>query len=1168
VAIGIGIHLSVNDEIPTDPSRQQHLLSASERLVTARSIPEVVEVLRDTARQTVGAEGIAVVLKDGDRCVYVAEDSVSPLWQGESFPQEACISGWAMRHGQTVAIRDVRLDERIPQEAYARTFVRSLVMVPIGRPEPVAALGAYWSEVADHDNDAIERLEALARLATIAVENARLTAGRDRAHALSAAQNRILELAVEDAPLAATLTAIVSELEALSNTGVIGSILLLDEDGRRLRHGAGPSLPSEYNAAIDGIEIGPSVGSCGTAAFTGEAVFVSDISSDPLWADFRELALSHDLRACWSIPIRSAGGTLLGTFAMYHRQQRVPQPDDLEIVDFVVRTAALVIERSRSETSLRRSEARYRQIVEGSEDFAIVTFDAEGRVTGWNRGAEHVVGHDAAHAIGRPGDFFYTEEDRASGAFWHELERARRDGRAVNERWHLCANGKRFWGSGLMMPLAMDHGGFMKIFRDGTAEHEAEANLRASEERLRFLAELEERLFRSADAEQAMAAATELLGRQIAASRCAYADVEEDGDTFHIRQDFVAAGLTSSTGTYSLDLFGARAASDMRGGNVLVVRDVGAELDDVGVDTFRSIGIEAIICCPLVKAGRLTAMMAIHQNQPRNWTADEIALTRDVVERCWAHVERVGSEARLRDSEERLRLAVTNAEVGFWDVDVVNDVLIWPARTKAMFGISPDVPVTMQDFYDGLHPDDRAATSEAYAAAADPARRALYDVDYRTIGKEDGVVRWVAAKGRGVFDDRGRCLRVAGTAVDITPRKVAEEALRELNSTLEARVERAVAEREAAQAALRQSQKMEAMGQLTGGVAHDFNNLLTPIVGALDMLQRKGLGGEREQRLIDGAAKSADRAKTLVQRLLAFARRQPLQAVAVDIAKLVHGMGDLVSSTTGPQIKVVVEASDDLPAAQADPNQLEMAILNLAVNARDAMPEGGTLRISAQRGAVSGGERPGLRAGDYIRLSVADTGVGMDEATVARAIEPFFSTKGIGKGTGLGLSMVHGLASQLGGALTIQSAPGLGTNIELWLPLSGVAPDAAHLTRETVSVTRAGSALLVDDEELVRISIADMLSDLGYDVTEASSGEEALRIINGGAHFDLLVTDHLMPGMTGTDLAAAIRAVRPDTSVLLVSGYAENEGIAPDLPRLTKPFRKDELATSLMQLSV
>jgi signal transduction histidine kinase len=207
------------------------------------------------------------------------------------------------------------------------------------------------------------------------------------------------------------------------------------------------------------------------------------------------------------------------------------------------------------------------------------------------------------------------------------------------------------------------------------------------------------------------------------------------------------------------------------------------------------------------------------------------------------------------------------------------------------------------------------------------------------------------------------------------------------------------------------------------------------------MLQRKQLGGEREQRLIAGAMQSAERAKTLVQRLLAFARRQPLQAVPVDIAQLVTGMGDLVSSTTGPQIKVVVEAPEGLPAAMADPNQLEMALLNLAVNARDAMPEGGTLRISASPASVRPGHRSKLRIGHYVCLSVADTGAGMDEATLARAVEPFFSTKGVGKGTGLGLSMVHGLASQLGGALTIQSRPGLGTNVELWLPRSTVAPE-------------------------------------------------------------------------------------------------------------------------------
>ena len=809
------------------------------------------------------------------------------------------------------------------------------------------------------------------------------------------------------------------------------------------RHGAGPSLPAAYNAAIDGIAIGPSVGSCGTAAFRGEPVFVSDIAADLLWADFRDLALEHGLRACWSVPIRASQGAVLGTFAMYRREPRDPTAADLEIVDFVVRTAGLVIERANAEAALRRSEAR-----------------------------------------------------------------------------------------------------------------------------LRFFGELQERMFHVATATDAMSAAAEMLGRKLGASRCAYADVDGDGDRFWIRSDYTAPGLESSTGVYNLDLFGPRAATGLRAGETLVVRDVAGELEPgQGREMFQAISIDAIVCCPLVKDGRLAAMMAVHQDRPRDWTADEIALVKEVVERCWAHVQRVGAEARLRESEERLRLAVDSADVGFWDVDEVGGGLTWPPRTKAMFGISADTPVTMQDFYDGLHPDDREATAAAYAASADPERRALYDVEYRTVGQEDGVVRWVAAKGRGVFDPAGRCLRVAGTAVQITARKEAEEALRELNATLEARIATAIAEREEVQEALRQSQKMEAMGQLTGGVAHDFNNLLTPIVGSLDMLQRKGLGGEREQRLIAGAAQSAERAKTLVQRLLAFARRQPLQPVPVDVAKLVVGMGDLVSSTTGPQIRVAVDAPEHLPAAKADPNQLEMAILNLAVNARDAMPDGGVLRISATHETVRAGHRSRLPLGDYLLLSVADTGVGMDEATLARAVEPFFSTKGVGKGTGLGLSMVHGLASQLGGAVTIQSRPGIGTNVELWLPQSATAAAAPEAPQASAPPTATGTALLVDDEELVRMSTADMLGELGYQVMEAASGEEALRLVEEGRLFDLLVTDHLMPGMNGADLASAVRSRRPGVRVLVVSGYAESEGIDPNLPRLTKPFRRDELAGSLAQLS-
>jgi signal transduction histidine kinase len=398
-------------------------------------------------------------------------------------------------------------------------------------------------------------------------------------------------------------------------------------------------------------------------------------------------------------------------------------------------------------------------------------------------------------------------------------------------------------------------------------------------------------------------------------------------------------------------------------------------------------------------------------------------------------------------------------------------------------------------------------------------------------------------------DERGAITAAYQFVYDVTDRMEEQERLR------------------TAEEALRQSQKMEAMGQLTGGVAHDFNNLLTPIVGSLDLLQRRGIGGEREQRLISGAMQSAERAKTLVQRLLAFARRQPLQAVPVDVARLVAGMGELVASTTGPQIKVVIDAPDDLPPAKADPNQLEMALLNLSVNARDAMPDGGTLRITACAKQLAHEDDTDLPSGDYILLSVADTGTGMDEVTLARAIEPFFSTKGIGKGTGLGLSMVHGLASQLGGVLKVSSRPDLGTNVELWLPQSSEAPAALQPDPEPVVEQAAhATALLVEDEELVRLSTADMLHDLGYRVVEAASAEQAMALIDRGERFDLLVTDHLMPGMSGAELADTIISRRPGTPVLLVSGYAEERGIDPGLPRLTKPFRKDELAAALSPL--
>jgi PAS domain S-box-containing protein len=376
-----------------------------------------------------------------------------------------------------------------------------------------------------------------------------------------------------------------------------------------------------------------------------------------------------------------------------------------------------------------------------------------------------------------------------------------------------------------------------------------------------------------------------------------------------------------------------------------------------------------------------------------------------------------------------------------------------------------------------------------------------------------------------------------------------------------------------AQEALRQSQKLESMGQLTGGVAHDFNNLLTPIMGTLDLLQRRGVGGEREQRLIRGANQSAERAKTLVQRLLAFARRQPLQAGPIDVGALVAGLRELFASTIGPGVVVSYAIEPDLPPAKADPHQLEMALINLGVNARDAMEGTGRIRIAAARAAVAAGEVPGLDEGIYVRLSLKDTGKGMDAATRARAVEPFFSTKGVGQGTGLGLSMAHGLASQLGGALTIESAPGQGTEVIIWLPETIEAAEAAAPVAGTPAAgtpaaeTRGeGLVLLVDDEEYIRVITADMLTELGFTVHAAESAKAALKALEGGLKPDVVMTDHLMPGMTGVELAYAVRAGWPWVKILVVSGFADVEGLDPALPRLTKPFVQSELLAAIAGL--
>lgn len=494
----------------------------------------------------------------------------------------------------------------------------------------------------------------------------------------------------------------------------------------------------------------------------------------------------------------------------------------------------------------------------------------------------------------------------------------------------------------------------------------------------------------------------------------------------------------------------------------------------------------------------------------------------------------------LENARASLEIALDAAGMGSWDLDLVSGRARRTPRHDEIFGY----PSLRDDwdkdvFLSHVVPEQREDVEAAFASAE---ASGVLEMECCIKGG-DGTSRWIAVKGRVRYDSQRTAVRMSGVVSDVTARREAD-------------------------ARLTQAQKMDAVGQLTGGVAHDFNNLLTPIIGNLDLLRRRYKNDERGQRLVGGALQAAERAATLTQRLLAFARRQTLEPQSVDVGAIIDSMVELARPSLGPNIQVSVDVPRHLNAARVDPHQLELALLNLAINARDAMPGGGSLGFSARESFLDAENSRSLVAGHYVRIVATDTGCGMDHQTMARAVEPFFSTKGVGKGTGLGLSMVHGLAAQSGGTMHIQSNPGKGTSVELWLPISGEAGAVASVgAGEPISARKAATVLLVDDEELVRNATSDMLRDLGYTVVEASSGAQALSILRSECQIHAVTTDYLMPGMTGAALIREMRSEGIQLPVLLITGYAATgEDVPADVPRLTKPFREGDLANRLNKL--
>jgi PAS domain S-box-containing protein len=511
-------------------------------------------------------------------------------------------------------------------------------------------------------------------------------------------------------------------------------------------------------------------------------------------------------------------------------------------------------------------------------------------------------------------------------------------------------------------------------------------------------------------------------------------------------------------------------------------------------------------------------------------------VTRDLTERREA-------EETLRKSEEQFQLLVQSVtDYAIYMLSPEGIITNWNAGAERIKGYTPQ-EIIGEHFSKFYGPEDVAAGIPQIGldTAARDGRFEKEGWRYR----KDGSKFWANVVIDAIRTSGGQLIGYAKITRDMTERKQAQEQL------------------ERARDAMAQSQKMDAIGQLTGGVAHDFNNLLMAVLGSLELIRKRLPEDAKLKLLLNNAFEGARRGVSLTQRMLSFARRQELSITAVDIKTLVHGIADMLDRSLGPMMTIEFDIPAGLPSIKADANQLETALLNLTVNARDAMPGGGTIKISARLTATP--PMMGAKAlnGECVVLCVTDTGEGMDPDTLARAREPFFTTKGVGKGTGLGLSMVHGMAEQLGGRLRIESHRGKGTSVELWVPLfHGEVLPPIPVSRESVAVSdkKALVILVVDDDQLVLTNTKAMLEDFGHTVVDVISGPAALEAIRKTPHVDLVITDQAMPQMTGMQLAAAIRVDWPNLPILLVSGYAELPSkTAFELPKLAKPFSLDDL---------